>query len=162
VSDRTSAERVPLTQAGRRQLEEELVKLRVRLDELRDLLEDAHADRTADDDERAAALGLLDEHARAEARTAEVRAILEMAVDAPPPEKGVASIGTKVKVKEEDGSTETFILVSPAEASPTDGRVSIASPLGQALSGKKKGDKATVSAPQGSWDIEVISVETAV
>jgi transcription elongation factor GreA len=162
VSDRTSAERVPLTQAGRRQLEEELVKLRVRLDELRDLLEDAHADRTADDDERAAALGLLDEHARAEARTAEVRAILEMAVDAPPPEKGVASIGTKVKVKEEDGSTETFILVSPAEASPTDGRVSIASPLGQALSGKKKGDKATVSAPQGSWDVEVISVETAV
>jgi len=161
VSERTSAERVPLTQAGRRQLEEELVKLRARLDELRDLLEDAHADRTADDDERAAALGLLDEHARAEARMAEVSAILEMAIDAPPPEKGVASIGTKVKVKEEDGSTETFILVSPAEASPTDGRVSIASPLGQALSGKKKGDKATVSAPQGSWDIEVISVETA-
>ena len=161
MSERTSAERVPLTQAGRRQLEEELVKLRARLDELRDLLEDAHADRTADDDERAAALGLLDEHARAEARMAEVSAILEMAIDAPPPEKGVASIGTKVKVKEEDGSTETFILVSPAEASPTDGRVSIASPLGQALSGKKKGDKATVSAPQGSWDIEVISVETA-
>lgn len=162
MSDRTSAERVPLTKAGRHQLEEELVKLQGRLDELRDLLEDAHADRTADDDERAAALGLLDEHARTEARMAELRAILEMSVDAPPPEKGIASVGTKVKVKEEGGSTETFILVSPAEASPGDGRVSIQSPLGQALNGKKKGDKATVSAPQGSWEVEVISIDAAV
>jgi transcription elongation factor GreA len=161
VSERTSAERVPLTSAGRHQLEEELTRLRARLDELRDLLEEAHADRTADDDERAAALALLDEHARAEARMAEVRAILEMAVDAPPPQAGVSGVGTKVTVRETDGAKETFVLVSPAEASPTDGRVSVQSPLGQALVGRRVGEKATVNAPQGSWEVEVVAVEAS-
>jgi len=161
VSERTSAERVPLTSAGRHQLEEELTRLQARLDELRDLLEEAHADRTADDDERAAALSLLDEYARAEARMAEVRAILEMAVDAPPPQAGVAGLGTKVKVREEDGTEETFVLVSPAEASAADGRVSVQSPLGQALIGRRLGEKATVNAPQGSWEVEVVGVEAS-
>src|SRR5207248_39143 len=80
LSERMSSERVPLTTSGRRQIEDEAGRLQTRLAELRDLLEDAHADRTADDDERAAALALLDEYARLEARLSELRAILESAV----------------------------------------------------------------------------------
>src|SRR5215510_11153143 len=82
LSERMSTERVPLTASGRRQIEDEVERLQTRLAELRDLLEEAHADRTADDDERAAALALLDEHARIEARLAELRVILESAIDA--------------------------------------------------------------------------------
>src|SRR5205823_7315673 len=126
-------------------------RLQGRIDELRELLEDARADRTADDDERAAALNLLDEHARAEARLAELNAILESAVDAPAAVGDVVAVGTVVKVRDEDGELENYTIVTPAEAAPTDGRVSINSPLGQALAGHKVGDKATVAAPSGSW-----------
>ena len=161
MSERIQSERVPLTGAGRRQIEDEAQRLQSRLAELRDLLEDAHADRTADDDERAAALALLDEHARLEARLAELRAILESAIDAPPVATDVAGLGTAVRVREEDGTEETYTLVNPAEASPGDGRVSVNSPLGQALVGKKKGERAVVAAPSGSWEIEVVSIEAA-
>jgi transcription elongation factor GreA len=155
------SERVPLTAPGRRQLEDEAKRLRGRIAELRELLEDARADRTADDDERAAALNLLDEHARTEARLAELNAILESAVDAPPALADVVSIGTVVKVKDSEGEVESYTVVTPAEAAPSAGRVSINSPLGQALAGHKVGDKATVAAPSGSWEIEIISIEPA-
>jgi transcription elongation factor GreA len=161
VSERMSSERVPLTTSGRRQIELEAERLQGRLAELRDMLEDAHADRTADDDERAAALALLDEHARLEARLNELRAILESAIDAPPVATDVAGLGTAVRVREDDGTEETYTLVSPAEASPTDGRVSVNSPLGQALVGKKRGEKAVVAAPSGSWQVEVVAIEAA-
>src|SRR5689334_11711597 len=97
------SERVPLTASGRRHLEAEAERVRGRIVELRELLEDARADRTADDDERAAALNLLDEHARAEARLAEVNAILESAIDAPQAAADVVSVGTVVKVKDDEG-----------------------------------------------------------
>jgi transcription elongation factor GreA len=154
-------ERVHLTAPGRRQLEEEARRLRARIEELRELLEDARADRTADDDERAAALNLLDEHARAEARLAEVNAILESAVDATPVAADVVAVGTVVKVKDEDGEVETYTVVTPAEAAPNEGRVSINSPLGQALAGHRVGERATVAAPSGSWQVEIVSIEPA-
>ena len=125
MSERIHSERVPLTTSGRRQIEDEAQRLQMRLAELRELLEDAHADRTADDDERAAALALLDEHARLEARLSELRAILESALDGPPVATDVAGLGTMVRVREDDGTEETFTLVSPAEASPTNGWVSV-------------------------------------
>lgn len=154
-------ERVPLTASGRHQLEEEIVRLRTHIDELREMLEDARADRTADDDERAAALGLLDEHARSEARLAELSAILASALDAPPAAADVVAVGTIVKVKDEDGEVESYTVVTPVEAAPSAGRVSINSPLGQALAGHKVGDRATVVAPSGSWDVEIVSIEPA-
>ena len=46
-------------------------------------------------------------------------------------------------------------------SSPTDGRVSVNSPLGQALIGKKRGEKAVVAAPSGSWQVEVVEIEAA-
>jgi transcription elongation factor GreA len=155
------SERVPLTASGRRQLEDEALRLRGRINEMRDLLEDARADRTADDDERAAALNLLDEHQRAEARFAELTAILESAIDAPKASGDVVDVGTVVKVRDDDGELESYIVVTAAEAAPSAGRVSINSPLGQALAGHKVGDRATVAAPSGSWNVEILSIAPA-
>ena len=102
-----------------------------------------------------------DEARRLEARLAELRAILESALDAPPVATDVAGLGTMVRVREDDGTEETYTLVSPAEAAPTAGRVSVNSPLGQALVGKRKGEKAVVAAPSGSWQVEVVAIEAA-
>lgn len=154
-------ERVPLTAPGRRQIEDEAARLAARISELRELLEEAHADRTADDDERAAALTLLDEQARLDARLAELRAILESSVDAPAVSGDEVAVGTAVRVREDDGTEETYIIVSPPEAAPGEGRISINSPLGQALAGLHVNDRATVAAPSGSWEVQIVSIEPA-
>ena len=66
-------------------------------------------------------------------------------------------IGSKVKIKGEDGE-ETFTIVGSAEAAPREGRISNESPVGVALIGHKKGDKVTVKAPAGSIEYTVVAV----
>ena len=66
-------------------------------------------------------------------------------------------IGSTVKVDGEDGA-ETFMIVGSAEAKPAAGRISNESPVGRALLGKKAGERASVIAPGGSFDLVVIDV----
>src|SRR5436305_1774343 len=61
-------ERIPLTNAGRLQLQGDIERIETQAAELRELIADAHEDRSADEDERAAAFALLDDLGRAEAR----------------------------------------------------------------------------------------------
>lgn len=74
---------------------------------------------------------------------------------------GVVRLNTIVTVQEDGQQPEKFHIVGHAEADPMQGRISDVSPLGRALMGKKKGDKVTVSAPDGSFVYKVNSVELA-
>ena len=56
-------------------------------------------------------------------------------------------IGTIVSVSRDDGRTCTYKIVESLEASPTDGKISDRSPIGQALVGHKRGDTVSVAAP---------------
>ncbi len=47
------------------------------------------------------------------------------------------------------GHRQTFTLVSPLEAAPTEGRLSIISPIGRALVGHRVGDLVAVPTPRG-------------
>ncbi len=59
-------------------------------------------------------------------------------------------VGSRVKVTEKGTrETEEYQLVGSAEANPTHGKISIESPLGKELIGKKVGDKVTIKAPDG-------------
>jgi transcription elongation factor GreA len=62
--------------------------------------------------------------------------------------KGVVDLGCKVTVLH-DGSEVTFILVGDYEADPQKRKISHESPLGQALIGKKVGEKVEFEAPVG-------------
>lgn len=68
------------------------------------------------------------------------------------------TVGATVVVREEDSAPETFQIVGSAEANPKEGRISNASPLGQALLGRKVGDVVEVNTPGGiaSFAIEAI------
>lgn len=57
--------------------------------------------------------------------------------------------------KEGDSNKREFTLVGPAEADMANGKLSIESPIGQALLGKKKGDVASVETPGGVvlWNV---------
>lgn len=62
--------------------------------------------------------------------------------------KSAIQLGSKVKVKV-NGKEELFELVGEWEADPHEKKISHESPLGQALMGKKVGEKVEVEAPAG-------------
>jgi transcription elongation factor GreA len=53
---------------------------------------------------------------------------------------------------------QQFIIVSEAEASLKDRKISISSPIGKALVGKKVGENATANTPGGLMEFEVLSI----
>ncbi len=71
---------------------------------------------------------------------------------------GGADFGSTVTVAI-DGSTVTYTLVGSAEADPSAGRLSVASPVGRALLGALAGSTVTVQTPRGPVDYEVVSVD---
>jgi transcription elongation factor GreA len=68
-------------------------------------------------------------------------------------------VGSKVVIQEDGSDThETFVIVGAAEAKPNEGRISNESPLGKAMIGHKKGELATVAAPDGKFNVKIIKV----
>jgi len=68
-------------------------------------------------------------------------------------------VGSTVSLKTKGGKSQTYQLVGPAEAAPTQGRISHKSPVGEALIGRKRGDKVKVAVPAGNVEMTVISVK---
>ena len=66
--------------------------------------------------------------------------------------------GAVVVLEGEDEQQRTYRLVDKEESEPGRWRISIQSPIGQALMGKEEGDCVTVVLPRGSEDFEIISV----
>lgn len=66
--------------------------------------------------------------------------------------------GTKVRVKA-NGDEHTFHIVGEWEADPAEKKISHESPLGQALVGKKVGDKVSVEAPAGKVQYTILGIE---
>src|SRR5205085_10295397 len=67
--------------------------------------------------------------------------------------------GSTIEVTDhEGGGTETYHLVGAVESDPSAGRISVDSPVGRALVGKKKGDEVTISVPAGSLTLTIKSV----
>jgi transcription elongation factor GreA len=77
--------------------------------------------------------------------------------DAPAP-TDVVGFGSRVEVEDDAGRRRSYTLVSETEAEPAAGRVSIASPVGQALEGAKPGDTVTVPTPRGDRALKVVSI----
>ena len=72
---------------------------------------------------------------------------------------GEVDIGSTVVIKEGRRNEEKYLIVGAAEANPRDGKISHASPLGQALLGAKPGDKVEVSAPSGAFTVKIVEVK---
>ena len=71
----------------------------------------------------------------------------------------VAGPGSTVEVVDNEGHSETYHLVGAVESDPSEGRISVDSPVGRAVVGKKKGDKVTVTVPQGTLSLTVKAVK---
>ena len=74
--------------------------------------------------------------------------------------EGEARVGSKVTLEDEQTKERfRYLLVGPEEADPPNGKLSIASPLGKTLLGKKKGEKFTLTLPKTIVPYRVINVE---
>ena len=71
---------------------------------------------------------------------------------------GGVSLGTKVTVKV-NGDKHVYEIVGEWEADPSNKKISHESPLGQALVGKKVGEKVDVEAPAGKLTYQVLAIE---
>ncbi|MDY6876917.1 MAG: transcription elongation factor GreA [Chloroflexota bacterium] len=69
-------------------------------------------------------------------------------------------LGSRVTVVEEGmEEAEIFHVVGPAEADPTNGKISNESPLGQALMGHQVDDVVTVEAPRGEIVFRLTAIQ---
>ena len=74
---------------------------------------------------------------------------------------GSASIGSSVRLRTSTGQIAEYELVGVGEADASAGRISIESPLGQALIGARAGDRVEVDAPRRIRRLDVVSVGRA-
>ncbi|MEI7811357.1 MAG: transcription elongation factor GreA [Ignavibacteria bacterium] len=73
---------------------------------------------------------------------------------------GQVHILSQVTVKNlTNSNTYEYILVSPEEADFQSGKISMTSPVGQGLMGKKVGEKIKVKAPAGMLEFEILSIK---
>ena len=69
----------------------------------------------------------------------------------------VIQIGSAVEV-ESEGEKLTFVVVTARDADPLQGKISVESPIGETLMGKKKGEIATVETPDGSMKYKILTI----
>ena len=87
------------------------------------------------------------EQERVESRIAEIEHILlNVELIKKPKGDSKVQLGSKVSLKG-NGKTKDFQVVGTVEADPLNGKISDESPIGQALLGKKVGDKVEIKTP---------------
>ena len=99
-----------------------------------------------------------------ESRIAELEKMLKHArvLDSADIDTSVISVGSHVKIQDEDGDTDEYDITGSTEADPLNGRISDESPVGAALLGHSAGDKVEITLPTGAVVLyEVLEVGRA-
>ena len=72
--------------------------------------------------------------------------------------KSEVLMGSKVKVKTQEGKEREYTIVSFNEADHLGGKISNESPLGVAFLHRKKGDEVEVDTPRGTMKYKIINI----
>ena len=144
-----------ITEAGKKELEDELKALKGRRGEIADKI--AEARDYGDLSENADYDTAREDQALVETRIAEIEDILANAQIIKANGKSTIGVGSTVELKS-GGKSVTYTLVGPVEADPLEGKISNESPIGLALMGKKVGENATITTPRGEIVYEIIKV----
>jgi transcription elongation factor GreA len=77
-----------------------------------------------------------------------------------PPRDGTIGIGTSVELRDIDRGRESeYELVGSVEADPARRRISVASPVGRALLGRRTGDVLEVQVPRGRTRFRILAID---
>lgn len=149
-----------ITREGHERLRAQLEELvAVRRPEVARWLRDARAGGGGPDDnpdhaEALEELALLERQIALLRRTLAQVKVIDYTAD------GTAGIGAHVRLRMPSGNTVCYQLVGRAEADASQRRISIDSPVGQAILGRRRGDVVDVQAPAGTHRIEILEVES--
>ena len=66
--------------------------------------------------------------------------------------------GALVTLEDEDGTRRTYQIVGPDEIDASGARVSVESPLGRSLLGKRRGEEVTVRRPRGEVEVVICDI----
>ena len=147
-----------LTKEKLKELNEELEYLKkTRRREVADSLE--YAKSLGDLSENAEFQEARDMQAEVEERISKIEYILKNAVIMEAHRGDIVSIGSTVVLKKSGDEAKTYQVVGSEEADISKGKLSNVSNVGQAVMGKKKGDKFDISAPKGKVSYEVVEVK---
>jgi transcription elongation factor GreB len=100
------------------------------------------------------------EYERAVTELARLTRILGQAMtthELPPEDPSIVEFGDEVVVEFAAGDTERYLLVDPIEAPLDDLRISVESPLAQALVGRRVGEQVEVDAPAGRYRCRILT-----
>jgi transcription elongation factor GreA len=150
------------TEEGLRRLKEELndLKVRGRADMARQI---AEARDKGDLSENAEYDAAKDAQGHLELKISKLEDVVANArvLDSSSIDTSKVSIMTKVKIKNtRNGAMVAYSIVAEEEADLKSGKISVKSPIGRGLLGKKIGEKATIQAPAGALEFEILSIES--
>lgn len=153
-------EKVPMTENGHRQLQDELKR---RTSEERPRIIQAIADARAHGDlsENAEYHAAKESQSHNEGRVAELEDILSRAevIDVKKLSGDTVKFGATVLIVDEDTDEEVrYQIVGDMEADVKAGRISISSPISRALIGKSVGASVEVVTPGGARNYEILEV----
>ncbi|MYB40410.1 transcription elongation factor GreA [Candidatus Saccharibacteria bacterium] len=150
-----------LTKAGLEKFERELEGLKKRRPEIAEAI--ASAREQGDLSENSEYQTAKEEQEILESRIDELESILKNVsiIDGSSRHsKTAVALGSTIHLKEAAGGGElVFKLVGTMEADPFENIISDESPIGQALLGKKVGDKVALPRPSGPLDCEITAIK---
>jgi transcription elongation factor GreA len=154
-----SKSRYELTREGYERFQEELDHLKtVKRKQNIEALQEARSQ--GDLSENAEYDAAREEQAQIEARINELENILKNFKLIEEDTTSSISIGKEVIFMElPNGPEEHYYIVGSEEADPFSGKISINSPIAQALIGKEVGDEATVTTPAGMIKVRILKVQ---
>ena len=152
----------PMTLEGKAKLEAELEDLKV--NKRKEIVERIKIARSYGDlSENSEYDAAKDEQAFVEGRISVIEKMIRFAqiIDDRDVEADVVTLGRTVTfIEVPDGEEESYTIVGSAEADPLEAKISNDSPIAKAIIGKKVGDVVSVETPGGSFDVEIVKVES--
>ena len=153
-------ERIPITRDGLEKLREELAKLE-RVERPANIRAIEEARGHGDLSENAEYHAAKERQSFIDGRINELRSIIGQSeiieMDGNPSDTVV--FGKTVRLYDINSDEETsYLLLGPYESAPEAGRISVTSPIGQALIGMKVGDEVRVKTPKGIQEFEILEI----
>ena len=146
-----------LTQEKHDEIKAELADLKsTKRKEMADQLE--YAKSLGDLSENAEYHEAREAQANLENRIAHLEALVKHAQIISAHDKDIVSVGSEATV-EYKGKKLTYTIVGSEEADMSQGKISVKSPFGTSIIGKKKGDTFTVDTPNGKIDYKIVSLK---
>ncbi|SDX75376.1 transcription elongation factor GreA [Acetomicrobium thermoterrenum DSM 13490] len=150
-----------MTREGYQKLRAELIKLRSEgRSEISQQLEEARS--FGDLSENAEYHAAKEAQAKLEARIQQLETQLSKAkvIENDQIDTSQVTLGTKVTLKDLDLNREfTYVIVNSEETDPNNHKISVSSPVGQAIIGKSVGDEVIARAPRGVRRLKILNID---